>query len=601
MDNTNQVEALLRQLDAQRDAYLAAFQQIHELLVQNVAKVASVPSAVDTAETAAATPPRSPVNELRSPRPSISRPTSEREVHARKTSTGLTTLQTSSASRATGDDSDDDEDVDYYVQTALEPQSYDHEGLRKHLRTHTWTVFGKKMLGEVLSASSRLSRGSLFPTQRGPAADRSHLSHYQVFDVGGDGAPLPVELLESERPPSHALTIWHTIKDLNKPDKERKAVGRISIMRELSPILSGAIHYAMNRDFDMDEIFGHLVESESSSANMHRAFDSDERRQRSFIFNFEYFTIIGEECEPFEWQLADRQKDRHEHHIPISRCSSVVALSLQGKVTRKIKNPSRRAKNPHGFAYEVFAPWKVLNIQHYPDWRSRTDIHDSTKHYVNGVEAFMATLLGEFQDAQKRFEDIYKKIAKLITPELDFMFNADIRDRLLFEDSEFTYSRRYFWAVTTLGIVNNSIKAMIDAYEDTFTDEVWEGRHRTLWPLMDQTGARNVYYKKKMAFLRKKFDVELNSLRIMMKENDDLRDEIKSLREELYTGTSIQESRKSVENTEITVLQGHNIKILTLVCILSQRLKHELTMTTLQVSIFFLPVSTSQTDTSLRS
>lgn len=44
------------------------------------------------------------------------------------------------------------------------------------------------------------------------------------------------------------------------------------------------------------------------------------------------------------------------------------------------------------------------------------DSHDSTKHYVNGPEAFLHTLLAEFKDAEKRFEEIYNKITKLITP-----------------------------------------------------------------------------------------------------------------------------------------------------------------------------------------
>jgi len=44
------------------------------------------------------------------------------------------------------------------------------------------------------------------------------------------------------------------------------------------------------------------------------------------------------------------------------------------------------------------------------------DSHDSTKHYVNGPEAFLTTILAEFKDAQKRFGEIYNKITKLVTP-----------------------------------------------------------------------------------------------------------------------------------------------------------------------------------------
>lgn len=266
-----------------------------------------------------------------------------------------------------------------------------------------------------------------------------------------------------------------------------------------------------------------------------------------------------------KWQLADRQLKRSDHHIPITRCSSVVALALNGAPVKKLCNPARRPTTPHGYAYDPWASWQVLNLQCYPDWKSSTDVHDSTKHYVNGPEAFMYTLLGEYRDAQRRFEDICKRIIKLTTPPLDFMFNAQIRDALLFEDGEFTYSRRYFWAFQTLGIMNDSIKAMVDAYRDTFTEEVWQGRHKTLWPLLDEHSPRNVYYKRQMAKVRQLFDVEIRNLERMVEENNRQRGIIQSLRDQLFSGTSVLESRKSVEGTLITVQQGHNIKILTLV------------------------------------
>lgn len=267
-----------------------------------------------------------------------------------------------------------------------------------------------------------------------------------------------------------------------------------------------------------------------------------------------------------KWQWADRQKLKpSQHHIPLTRCSSVVALALNGKSIKKIRNTARRATTAHGWAYDPWASWQVLNIQCYPDWKSSTDTHDSTKHYVNGPEAFMYTLLGEYRDAQGRFEDICKRIARIVTPPLDFMWNSKKRDALLFEDKDFTYSRRYFWAFQTLGIMNDSIKAMIDAYENNFTDEVWQGQHKTLWPLLDENSPRNVHYVRQMSKVRKLFDIEISNMNDMIEENSRQRKTIQSLRDQLFSGTSVLESRRSVEGTYITVQQGHNIKILTLV------------------------------------
>jgi hypothetical protein len=149
---------------------------------------------------------------------------------------------------------------------------------------------------------------------------------------------------------------------------------------------------------------------------MPQPFSDDPRQRRSLVFSFEYFTVIADECEPMTWQESDRKRERKANSIPISRCSSVVALSLAGEPFRKIKNSARRAKKEYGDVYSPWSPWHVLNIQCYPDWKSDTESHDSTKHYVNGPEAFLTTLLAEYKDAQKRFEELCYRVIKFVTP-----------------------------------------------------------------------------------------------------------------------------------------------------------------------------------------
>lgn len=53
-------------------------------------------------------------------------------------------------------------------------------------------------------------------------------------------------------------------------------------------------------------------------------------------------------------------------------------------------------------------------MQCYPDWKSSVDSHDSTKHYVNGPEAFLVTLRAEYNDAQKRLKEVYNRISDLV-------------------------------------------------------------------------------------------------------------------------------------------------------------------------------------------
>ena len=314
-------------------------------------------------------------------------------------------------------------------------------------------------------------------------------------------------------------------------------------------------------------MFGLLV-GQKTKAFSHRPWSDDPRHRRSFVFTFEYFTIIGDECQPMKWQRADEQLDESSTHIPISRCASVIALSFEGEPISRLRHRGRR--NPlgrkEGEVFDPFSPWLVMSMQAYPDWRSTVNSHDSTKHYVNGPEAFLMTLRAEFKDAQKRLMDVYNRISDLVTTPADFMFRQDVRDKLLFEDDEFTYSRRYFWAYQSLAIMNEDIKEMLIAYKESFTEAVWNGTSRIIWP-GDEKSARHIHWRKRMAVIRKDIERELRGLEEIDKLNDEKMKEIKALRDNLFSGTSVLESRRSVQQQAITVVQGNNIKILTLVTI----------------------------------
>lgn len=83
--------------------------------------------------------------------------------------------------------------------------------------------------------------------------------------------------------------------------------------------------------------------------------------------------------------------------------------------------------------------------------------------------------------------------------------------------------------------------------------------------MIEEDSQRNNYWRKRMHSLKKDFEKEIKGLRNFYDENDDLRKEVRMLRDQLFSGTSVLESRKSVELSAVTILQGHNIKLLTLV------------------------------------
>lgn len=230
--DTRRVEALIQELDLQRKSYIETFEKVHELLTRNLA-----------ASAAGATIPRSTPDNLRL---SLARVTSDPATDSRTLSPGPSSIEASSNSKATGEDSDEDDDEVLYVQTPLAAQSYSQEGLREHLRSYRWDKHGRKLLDGVAYTPDRLSQTPLVPNQRGALSDRSHYTDCQVFDVGPDGSPLLVDNSHVERESGRAMAIWTSLHETNPPSKQRHAVGRITVLREPSPILFGVIHHTMS-------------------------------------------------------------------------------------------------------------------------------------------------------------------------------------------------------------------------------------------------------------------------------------------------------------------------------------------------------------------
>jgi CorA-like Mg2+ transporter protein len=555
------VKELLQKLDTDREAYLTSLTKAHEILARALS-VSNIPRP---------NPPPVP----RSPTEWITR------VQTRNTSDpGLTSLigpeNPQKGSIFTGEESSDSEDDEsLFVQETLPSESFSENDFRHHLKHHGWDKFARGILESVLQDKELLGASILFQddgvtqnaniqngnTQNGNVSQSTHAT---VYEVGVDGAPL-LHRAESQE---LSQQIWQSLNSTNSDlTKRRLATGKITIVREPSPLLFGAIHLTMDPHFDMDEIFRLLSDETPTRAYMKGCFDSEPTQQRSFLFCFKYYTIVGDKREPMPWQASDKDLQDTKTHIPISSCSSIVALSLSGKPSTTLKNRSRRKKATVGHVFDPFAPWRVLSVQCYPDWKSTVDTHDSNRHYVNGPEAFLVTLLAEYRDAQKRFYEINRRVTAMTTPPHDFMFSRETRDNLLFEDDHFTYSRRYFWATQTLSVMNDNIQAMINAYRETFTDDVWTGEHKYIWPGTKDQSSRYANWRKRMANLKKLFEIEIEKLEDISDMNTQEIKDLKSLRDQLFSGTSVRESREALRQAEITVQQNRNIKLLTLVTI----------------------------------
>ncbi|KAH7156841.1 cora-like Mg2+ transporter protein-domain-containing protein [Dactylonectria macrodidyma] len=502
------------------------------------------------------------------------------------------------------------------IRRPLVPMHFPDDQLLRHLRDTDFTPEMARLLEDALRRRGDIDLSMSFRDFAAYEREGYSQATFEVYEVGRDALPVklsadiemdmdgPTEVKYTGDGPYEnpliivdAPTVWEAIGDVN-PDAQ--SVGRITIVQEPTPLILAALHLTMSPHFDMSELIAHLLTDAPNRgrthASMHnRAFErapltlpsspysspsptalpvgatatlhpspslsSAHLRQRSFFFVFKYYTVVGTNLTPAPWQRFDKRPldKRLGDHIDIAECGSILALSLGGDPTKTVRMRPRREPVREGCLFDTFGPWHLLSIQSFPDnAHTVRDDEFQDKEFINGPCAFLDLLIAEYRDAGKRNQILHESITKLITPKTEFMFDPKLRDKLLFEDKHFTYIRRYFWAYNTLAVVNTGIKAMMSAYFDTFTDDFWDGTHPILWPHPAPESPAGLAYRNHMAILRRELDKVVRELGEVLKRNERTRKEIENLRDQLFSGSSIKESRRAIE-------QGDNIRILTMI------------------------------------
>ncbi|RGP80386.1 hypothetical protein FLONG3_1535 [Fusarium longipes] len=496
------------------------------------------------------------------------------------------------------------------VRGHIAPESWSDKELLKHLHETDFSPEMTALLDEMIKRRSENpnNRNASFRDFAAYEKEQYSQSTFEVYEVGhdcnlvklsadGNGDEPSLDMkdtsdgqFENSADSVDVPTVWETIRSVNS---NKHSVGRITIVQEPTPLILAALHLTMSQHFDMTELLTHLLSDEPNRgrtrALMNRAYErsssqsnlnlptvtasssipfpvglstsSPNIRQKSFFFVFKYYTVVSPPLKPASWQRFDERpsESRLGDHIDIAECGSVLALSLGGQPEKAPLWRSRRERAREGFVFNTFGPWQLLAIQSFPD-NSHTVRGEEFKSnkYVNGPHAFLDLLISEYRDATKRNLILHERITKLITPPPEFMFDPKLRDKLLFEDRHFTFIRRYFWSYNTLAVVNTGIKSMIAAYVDTFTDSFWAGTHPILWPHKHPDTPDGVAYREHMATVRRELDKVVQELTEVLKRNERTRKEIENLRDQLFSGSSIKESRRAIE-------QGDNIRILTMI------------------------------------
>lgn len=145
-------------------------------------------------------------------------------------------------------------------------------------------------------------------------------------------------------------------------------------------------------------------------------------RQRSFLFIFKYYTLIGEGLSPLPWQRAatSKQDDKWTHSLDIAECTSVLGLSLIGLPTREVQRRTKEGAIEHGQLFDPFSPWYLLNIRCFPDDHS---VKRRGQEMLNGPLAFVTALATEYGEAVTRLTSLADAIKRLITPPVSAIYS----------------------------------------------------------------------------------------------------------------------------------------------------------------------------------
>ncbi|KAL8745135.1 MAG: hypothetical protein Q9190_002693 [Brigantiaea leucoxantha] len=312
-----------------------------------------------------------------------------------------------------------DTDEMCFSNRTLPPEVKMDDDFFEHLRTHAWDEQCRVILNHYLTDESPLITGWLF-NETLPNKDKiAQQTQVSLYVVGRNGIMVPYRSCSEAKFP----LIWHQIRDTNTdPVNILQAVGKIIVFQEPTPSLFAATHFALNSHFDMDGLFRILCDESPTKAYMEGCFDSDPRRQSSFVFAFKYHTVIGGDRCPMDWQGANRERlNDFEGIVNISTCSCVISLSLTGQpLATLFKNRKARGRINEqeilGRVFDPFAPWRVLSIQCFPDWKSTVDKDYENRRFTNGPDAFLDVILTGYRDAYRRLRDISERVSVLTAP-----------------------------------------------------------------------------------------------------------------------------------------------------------------------------------------
>ncbi|KAK0744391.1 hypothetical protein B0T21DRAFT_407500 [Apiosordaria backusii] len=159
------------------------------------------------------------------------------------------------------------------------------------------------------------------------------------------------------------------------------------------------------------------------------------------------------------------------------------------------------------------------------------------------------------EEAVMSWKHVEGEISKLLDTDRDAVFDPETHDLLLFDDSNFSRSRLYFWAEDILTVFVRELRVTIDHCED------WRGGWVDVFRANEQNYIELVKARLKADTEgRPHLAVDIRKLQDQLTRFEQTLENVKSMRNSLFTASGAMESRAATD-------LGRNVRLLTYVSI----------------------------------
>ncbi|KAF2875134.1 hypothetical protein BDV95DRAFT_603900 [Massariosphaeria phaeospora] len=347
-------------------------------------------------------------------------------------------------------------------------------------------------------------------------------------------------------------------------------VGRIIVVETITPEILVALHAALQYYFSITTAIELYTGYASIGVQVHHEemLRGTQYRTRHYTIKFLYVVYHEERRKlpnRYKQQTSVLYDDKYPADEYIGRGTTVIQLS-----ERNHRDNNNRPNAP-------FQPWQILVIPAIPSSRSWSQHRILPKtQFANALEAWLWIIWFEHRKVWADMTDLFRNISNKVSPPYDFMFDLSHIDKLIFDDAKYTKSKLYFWAYQSLEMIQSEMMRIIRRWE-AYRPEALQA---PIGLSKSPDEAASQIFAKRIQGLAEDMDACIQEFRELIEDCKTKQREIAALRDGLFNGSAVLESRnsketadQSLEQTKTAIAQGENIKALTL------------------VSIFFLPLA----------